>query len=190
VIFSSYENVASDGSPARQSFGKAATGCKVTEFVEANLDTDKPLPNPRDFSGKFVGLQASGIEGNLFKLFVRCDKGYRGNQSLWLMREHTFLVLPVSNQVGDNYFGRQPRLTINVQSQADSAWLKAVNPYDGASETSAIDSKTGLANLYVVQPGKYQVFLLKPGQIICAVEYDYKEQGAKATLSAESCTIK
>jgi hypothetical protein len=169
-------------------FGEAITGCRIIEFLEASLDTTKPIENPRDFSNKFVGLRGTGIEGGIFDLTVRCDKGYRGHQSLWLMRSESFIVVQVTNRVGDDHFGGKPRLAINVRPSVEGAWIRAINPYEGMTETALVDPKTGTASLYNVSPGKYEIFLLKPGQILCAVEYDHKQQGDQITLS--QCAIK
>ena len=172
-------------------FGKEVTGCRVDQFSEGTLDATQPLDNPRDFHANFVGLRGTGIQGNLFELVVHCEKGYRGNQSLWLSRAESFIVLPVTRHIGDDYFGRKPRLTLNVRPPVAGSWIRAINPYQGMAETAAVDPKTGVANLYNISAGKYELFLLIPGHIVCTYEYDLVEQGTSvALLSDGSCALK
>jgi hypothetical protein len=174
-------------------FGNSVSGCRVDEFSERSLDVTKPLDNPRDFHLNFVGLRGTGIEGALFWLTVRCDKGYHGNRPvpLFLMKSESFIVLPVTKRIGDDHFGGKPRLTLNVHPPVAGSWVRAINPYEGMDETAAIDPKTGTANLYNISTGRYEIFLLTPGRIVCIYEYDYVEPGTSIALVSDgSCALK
>ncbi len=172
-------------------FGKAVTGCRVDQFSERSLDPATPLDRARNFSDRFEGLVGRNVEGNSFELVVHCADRYRGSGLLWLQREDTLIVLPTSQRVGDNYFGGKPRLTLTVDPPLPGAWIRVTRPYGDYSETAAVDAKTGVANLYNAETGKYVIFLLKPGRMVCIYEYDHKDQGARVRLSGDgSCQVK
>ena len=167
-------------------FGKATTGCQVTEFIERALDSSQPLTNPHDFHRNFDGLRAVGIDEGPFDLTVRCDNRYRGHATIWIRRADFLVVVHTSNRIGDDHFGGKPRLTLTIDSAPPNSWVRAINPYAGMSETAPIDPATGVANLYDIATGKYVIFLLTPGRIAGKYEIDHAQQGETIKLNPNS----
>lgn len=172
-------------------FGNANTGCRVLEFTEHSLNSETPVANPVDHYRRFVKLRATGIEPGLYDLTLRCDKGYRRHMDVWAVRDETLVVVQTTNHIGDNNFGGKPRLTVKIEPPVSGSWVRAGSPYEGMTETAPVDPKTGGADFYNIMTGKYVIFLLAPGRIVCMYVYDHAIQGETVTLTSDgSCSVK
>ena len=176
---------------AVDAFGNANTGCRVLEFTERSLNPETPVANPIDRHLRFVELRATGIEAGLYDLILRCDRGFRGNATVWATHDETLVVVQTTNHIGDDYFGGQPRLTVKIEPPVSGSWVRAMNPYQGMTESALVNAKTGVANFYNITTGKYAIFLLAPGRIICTYELDHAIQGETIELTGDgSCQVK
>jgi hypothetical protein len=170
-------------------FGKESTGCEVTEFVELTIGDDGGLNRKlQDSHRNFVGLHGEGLAWGFYSGDVRCDQGYRGRSGTWIQGDPWLILVATSKQIGDNHFGGKPRLSLTIHPAPAGSWIKIVNPYSGGQDSAEIDPGSGTANLYNAFPGKYVVFLLKPGRIVCTYEIDHPVQGETLKLAGEgSC---
>lgn len=180
---------------AVDAFWRQPQDCKVSDFRDSRAYDDMTAgealyPN---LNGRFDGLVGKGIPFGHYTVIVHCSDGNRGSEDLLVSRRNSFLVIATGRRIGDSVWPRPgPPLTIHVTPrQTTLTWIRISSPFSGFAETSRVDPNSQSSAFYSTSAGRFVIYLLAPGRIICSGQLTFEEEPHTTLLldAAKNCAV-